>query len=56
MHSSKRSFVQVQSCVHLWIYEGDVSDVGILVDAADQFVRRCAELIEQASEALRLPF
>jgi hypothetical protein len=36
--------------------EGDVSDVGILVDADDQFVRRCAELIEQASEAIRLPF
>jgi hypothetical protein len=33
--------------------EGDVSDVGILVDADDQFVRRCAELIEQASEAIR---
>ena len=36
--------------------EGDVSDVGILVDADDQFVRRCAELIKQASEAIRLPF
>ena len=36
--------------------EGDVSDVGILVDADDQFVRRCAELIEQAAEAVRLPF
>jgi hypothetical protein len=35
--------------------EGDVSDVGILVDVDDQFVRRCAELIEQASEAIRLP-
>ena len=35
--------------------EGDVSDVGILVDADDQFVRRCAELIEQAAEAVRLP-
>lgn len=33
--------------------EGDVSDVGILVDVDDQFVRRCAELIEQASEAIR---
>jgi hypothetical protein len=32
--------------------EGDVSDVGILVDVDDQFVRRCAELIEQASEAI----
>jgi hypothetical protein len=32
--------------------EGDVSDVGILVDADDHFVRRCAELIEQASEAI----
>jgi hypothetical protein len=33
--------------------EGDVSDVGILVDADDHFVRRCSELIEQASEAIR---
>lgn len=33
--------------------EGDVSDVGILVDVDDQFVRRCAELIEEASEAIR---
>jgi hypothetical protein len=33
--------------------EGDVSDVGILVDADDQFVRRCAEVIEQASDAIR---
>ncbi len=33
--------------------EGDVSDVGILIDADDQFVRRCAELIEQASDAIR---
>lgn len=32
--------------------EGDVSDVGILVDVDDQFVRRCAELIEQASKAI----
>jgi hypothetical protein len=32
--------------------EGDVSDVGILVDVDDYFVRRCAELIEQASEAI----
>jgi hypothetical protein len=34
--------------------EGDVSDVDILIDVDDQFVRRCAELIEQASEAIRL--
>jgi hypothetical protein len=33
--------------------EGDVTDVGILVDVDDKFVRRCAELIEQASEAIR---
>ena len=36
--------------------EGDVSDVGILVDADDQFVQRCAELIKEASDAVRLPF
>jgi hypothetical protein len=36
--------------------EGDVSDVGILVDADDRFLHRCAELIKQAgSEAIRLP-
>jgi hypothetical protein len=33
--------------------EGDVTDVGILVDVDDTFARRCAELIEQASEAIR---
>ncbi|MGY4369220.1 hypothetical protein ACVW1A_005285 [Bradyrhizobium sp. LB1.3] len=33
--------------------EGDVSDVGILVDVDDKFVWRCAELIEKASEAIR---
>jgi hypothetical protein len=33
--------------------EGDVSDVGILVDADDKFVRRCAELIELTSDVIR---
>jgi len=33
--------------------EGDVTDVSTLVDVDDTFVRRCAELIEQASEAIR---
>jgi hypothetical protein len=28
-------------------FEGDVSEVGVLVDANDQFVRRCAELIQE---------
>jgi hypothetical protein len=32
--------------------EGDVSDVAILVDVDDQFVRRCAELIQHAFEAI----
>jgi hypothetical protein len=33
--------------------EGDVSDVGILIDADDNFVHRCAELVEAASEVIR---
>jgi len=33
--------------------EGDVSDVSILINADDQFVRRCAELIEQASDTIQ---
>ena len=33
--------------------EGDVSEVDILVDVDDQFVLRCAELIEEASAVLR---
>ena len=32
--------------------EGDVSEVDILVDVDDDFVRRCAELIEQASSVI----
>jgi hypothetical protein len=35
--------------------EGDVSDVGTLVDVDDHFVRRCAEVIEQASDAIGDP-
>jgi hypothetical protein len=33
--------------------EGDVSEVGVLIDADEQFVRRCAELIEQAADVIR---
>ena len=33
-------------------FEGDVSEVGVLVNADEKFVRRCAELIEQASALL----
>lgn len=33
--------------------EGDVTDVGTLVDVDDKFVRPCAELIEQVSETIR---
>jgi hypothetical protein len=29
--------------------EGDVSEIGILIDVDDRFVRRCAELIDQAT-------
>lgn len=35
--------------------EGDVSDVGVLVDVDDKFVHRCAELIEQAADAIGSP-
>jgi hypothetical protein len=33
--------------------EGDVSEVDILVDVDDRFVRRCAQLIEDASAVIR---
>jgi hypothetical protein len=33
--------------------EGDVSEVAVLIDADEQFVRRCAELIEQAADVIR---
>ena len=33
--------------------EGDVSEVGVLVDVDDRFVLRCAELIEQAASIIR---
>ncbi len=32
--------------------EGNVSDISILVDVDDEFVRRCAELIQLASKAM----
>jgi hypothetical protein len=34
--------------------EGDVSEVGVLVDVDDGFVRRCAALIQEASAIIRL--
>ena len=33
--------------------EGDVSEVAVLIDADENFVRRCAELIEQATNVIR---
>lgn len=33
--------------------EGDVSEVSVLVDANDVFVKRCAELIQEAARILR---
>lgn len=44
---------KVRAVVDHFQEEGDVSDVPILVDADDQFVRRSAQLIEQASDAIR---
>lgn len=34
--------------------EGDVSEVGILIDVDDKFVQRCAELIEEAANIIRV--
>ena len=33
--------------------EGDVSEVGVLIDVDDGFVRRCAAVIEEASAVIR---
>jgi hypothetical protein len=33
--------------------EGDVSEVPVLIDVDERFVRRCAELIEQAADVIR---
>lgn len=33
--------------------EGDVSEVPVLIDANEKFVRRCAELIEQAADTIK---
>jgi hypothetical protein len=35
-----------------FFFEGDVSEVGVLIDVDEQFVRRCAALIQQANHAL----
>jgi len=34
--------------------EGDVSEVGVLIDVDDKFVRRCAELVEEAADIIRI--
>src|SRR4051794_13830366 len=36
-----------------FFYEGDVSEVSVLIDVDEQFVRRCAELIQQVSSIMR---
>jgi hypothetical protein len=37
-----------------YFFEGDVSEVGVLIDVDKQFVRRCAALIQEASSIVRL--
>jgi hypothetical protein len=44
---------KVRASGELFGEEGDVSEVAILVDVDDKFVRRCAQLIEDASDAIR---
>ena len=36
-----------------FFFEGDVSEVNVLVDADDQFVRRCAELVAEVASAIQ---
>jgi hypothetical protein len=36
-----------------FFHEGDVSEVGVLIDVDDGFVRRCAAVIEEVSAVLR---
>lgn len=35
-----------------FFFEGDVSEVSVLIDVDDQFVRRCATLIQEASSII----
>jgi hypothetical protein len=35
------------------VSEGDVSEVGVLIDVDDGFVRRCAAVIEEVSAVIR---
>lgn len=44
---------KVRASNELFGEEGDVSEIDILVDADDKFVRRCARLIEEASIVIR---
>ena len=45
---------KVRASADPFIEEGDVSEVDILIDVGDKFVRRCEELIEDASGLIRL--
>ena len=36
-----------------FFYEGDVSEVDVLIDVDERFVRRCAGLIEEVSSVIR---
>jgi hypothetical protein len=36
-----------------FFFEGDVSEVDVLIDAGDTFVKRCAALIQDASAIIR---
>jgi hypothetical protein len=44
---------KVRAAGDLFGEEGDVSEVDVLVDADEQFVRRCAELIQEISNFIR---
>jgi hypothetical protein len=44
---------KVRAAGDLFGEEGDISEVDVLVDADEQFVRRCAELIQEASSFIR---
>jgi hypothetical protein len=36
-----------------FFFEGDVSEIYVLVDAGDRFVRRCAELIAEVASMIQ---
>jgi hypothetical protein len=38
-----------------FFYEGDVSEISVLIDVDENFVRRCAALIQQVSSVVKMP-